>query len=681
MVIFHETNLDKQGIQVPGSKTPGATATIRNSKFPDGTIDLCREAPHCKTVYDIFQHSVAKYGDLDLLGTRSYDPSTKKYGKYTWQSYSAIDKRIDAFGSGLLHIYEKVLGNTELKRWSLGIWAQSCPEWFISDLTCVYFSLISVPLYETLGPDAVEYVCNHAEIKVAVCSAKHIPKLLKSSENLPFLQAVISMEPLTDSTIRALGAEKGIKIFEFSELEALGRAFPRQHTPPKPADINTICYTSGTTGMPKGAMLTHANFVAAVAGAREALKLTPDDTLMSYLPLAHIMGRFTDTMTVFGGAKIGYFHGDTLALLDDAVELKPTYFPAVPRLLNRIYAKVASVTIQAPGPLGAISRHAVNEKIANLEAGKGFHHELWDPLLFNHVRELLGGRVQAILTGSAPIAKEVLNFLRVAFACVVLEGYGSTESMATVSVTNCAEYIPGHVGGPRPHVEVRLADVPEMNYLSTDKPFPRGEIQTRGGGTFIGYYKDEEKTKEALLPGGWLASGDIGYIDDRGCITIVDRKKNIFKLAQGEYVAPEKVENSLTARCKLVMQIFVHGESLESSLVAVAVPDPETFIPWANALTNSQIKINDKNGLINYCKDPIIAKAYLRELENAGRAGGLNGFELPKMVYLSAEPFSVESGVLTPTAKLRRPQAKEFFQPQIAAMYDELRGTQPVAKL
>ncbi|KAF9109999.1 hypothetical protein BGX27_006895 [Mortierella sp. AM989] len=681
MVKFFEIDLNKQSVEIPGTQVPGATGIYRNTKFTDGYIDHCREAPHLKTVYDLFQYACEKYPDCELLGQRTYDPSTEKYGSYTWQTYKQVDARINVFGSGVIHVYDKILGNTDLRRWSIGIWAQSRPEWFITDMICSFYSLVSVPLYETLGPDAVEYVCNHAEVKIVVCSVNQIPKLLNSADKLPYLQAIVSMDPLDGTNLRVLGEGKGIKIFDFSEIEAFGREFPRKHTPPQESDVNTICYTSGTTGQPKGAMLTHRNFIAAVGGVREAIHLTTEDIMFSYLPLAHIMGRFADTMTVFSGAKVGYFHGDMLALLDDAMELKPTYFPAVPRLLNRIYAKVAASTIQAPGPLGAISRHAVAEKIANLEAGKGFRHELWDPLLFDHFKKILGGRVQAILTGSAPISKEVLSFLRVAFSCVVLEGYGATESMATVSVTSCTEYIPGHVGGPRPSVELRLVDVPEMKYLTTDKPYPRGEIQTRGANTFIGYHKDEKNTKEALQPGGWLASGDIGYINERGCLVIIDRKKNIFKLAQGEYVAPEKIENTLTAHCKLIMQIFIHGDSLESSLVTVVVPDPDVFLPFANTITKSQIAPSDKSGLVKLCNDPKVIDAFLKELEVAGRTGGLHGFELPKRVHLTFDAFSVENGVLTPTSKLRRPQAKEYFQEKIDAMYADIHSIQPVARL
>jgi len=182
-------------------------------------------------------------------------------------------------------------------------------------------------------------------------------------------------------------------------------------------------------------MLTHKNFIAAVSTNVESVTMGPEDTIISFLPLAHIMGRFIDSFSMYAGSRVGYFRGDILTLLDDMVELKPTFFPAVPRLLNKIYAKLVAATIEAPGLVGALARKGVAVKLANLEAGKGVHHALWDRLLFNKVKMALGGNVKSIVTGSAPIAKEVLNFLRIAFGCVFLEGYGATESMGTAMLT------------------------------------------------------------------------------------------------------------------------------------------------------------------------------------------------------------------------------------------------------
>ncbi|KAG0246527.1 hypothetical protein BGX31_001398 [Mortierella sp. GBA43] len=681
MPTFKAFDLNTQSAEVPGTRSPGATGHYRQLGYVDGLVDHVRAHPEIKTLYDLFQHPLGRFADRDFLGHRPYDPITKKYGGYTWQTYAQIDKRVNAFGSGLMYVNDHVIRSTQASRWTLGIWSQGRPEWFISEMSCNYYNLISVALYPTLGADAIEYVCNHAEIPIVVCSAS----LLKDANKIPQLKVVISMDSLQDTKgkdLRALGAEKGIKVYDFDEIEALGRKHPRKHTPPQKEELATICYTSGTTGQPKGVMLTHGNFVASVGSGREAVVLGADDVIMSYLPLAHIMGRMIDTYGMFGGAKIGYFRGDITLLMEDVVELKPTYFPTVPRLLNRLYARLAAATIEAPGAVGEVSRRALAEKLANLEAGKGVHHPHWDKVVFEKLRNALGGRVQVMLTGSAPISKEVMNFLRVALSCEVMEGYGSTESLGTGTVTLSNEYIAGHVGTPRSGVELRLVDVPEMNYLATDQPYPRGEIQLRGPAVFTGYYKDEEKTKEALDSDGWLATGDIGFVDHRGCLTIVDRKKNIFKLSQGEYVAPEKIENILTGRCNLIMQIYIHGDSLESSLVAIVVPDPETFLSFANGISGGKsVMPGDREGIAQLCANPRVRAAYVKQLEAAGKAGGLRGFELAKRVHLTLDMFSVENNLVTPTGKVRRPNVRDYFKEHIRVLYDEIHRETPTSKL
>ncbi|KAF9390089.1 hypothetical protein CPB97_009986 [Podila verticillata] len=692
MPTFKHYNLEKQSVEVPGTRTPGATGHYRHVGFADSLVTNIREAPQLKTLYEIWQNSVTKYGDNDFLGHRPYNTVAQTYGGYTWETYKQVNQRVSAFGSGVMHLNEVLLGNKQLNRWSLGIWSHGRPEWFISEMACNTYNLVSVALYDTLGPDAVEYIVNHADVQIVVASANHIASLLENAEKLPGLKAIISMDSLHDTVpvpgatsasqvLRAWGNQKGIKVFDFHEIESLGAEFPRKHIPPQNHEVASLCYTSGTTGQPKGAMLTHQNFVATIATNREGMNLSEADVLISFLPLAHIMGRVVDACCMYGGAKIGYFRGDILLLLEDVAELRPTFFPAVPRLLNRIYAKLVASTIEAPGLVGALARRGVAAKMANLAAGKGVNHALWDRLLFNKVKMALGGRVQVILTGSAPIAKEVLSFLRIAFGCVVLEGYGSTEGMATATITMADEYIPGHIGCPRAGCELKLVDVPEMNYRVTDQPYPRGEIWIRGDTVFKGYYKDEKNTAETIDAEGWLATGDIGFVDNRGCFTIVDRKKNIFKLAQGEYIAPEKIENVLGARCNLIQQIFIGGNSLESTLVAVAVPEPETFLPFANAIVGTQVAMGDLEGLAKLCTEPKIKAAYLKELEKAGKAGALRGFEFPKRVHLTTDAFSVDNGMMTPTFKVRRPQVAEYFAEQIKAMYEDINSTTPVAKL
>ncbi|KAK3817723.1 MAG: hypothetical protein J3Q66DRAFT_340901 [Benniella sp.] len=636
MPVFNTFDLERQSVEMSGTRTPGATGHYRHAAFADKLVDHIRDAPHVKTLYDIFQHSLSEYSERDFLGHRPYDSVTQTYVGYTWQIFAQTNQRINAFGSGIMHLNDHVLGSMQLTRWTLGIWAQGR----LSEMSCNFYNLISVALYDTLGADSIEYVCNHAEIRMVVCSG--IQSLLENRDKMPQLKVVISMDPLRDNV-------------PVAELRAWG------------AKVRIICYTSGTTGDPKGAMSTHRNFVASIGTTREGVRLSPDDVMIGYLPLAHIMGRVLDTHAMLGGSRIGYFRGDINLLMEDINELKPTYFPTVPRLLNRIYAKIVAATIEAPGAVGEVSRRAVAEKLANLEAGKGVHHPHWDKVALEKIRNTLGGRVQVLLTGSAPISKEVLSFLRIAFSCVVAEGYGSTESMACTSVTMADEYIPGHGGSPRAGVEIKLVDVPEMNYFSNDKPYPRGEIQVRSADVFKGYYKDGEKTRETVDPEGWLATGDIGFMDHR--------------LAQGEYIAPEKIENVLTARCNLIMQIYIHGDSLESTLVAVSIPDPETFLLFANVIAGTQVKPGDGKGLLGLCQDTKVRAAYLKELGIAGKAGGLKGFELAKRVHLMLDVFSVDNNMVTPTGKVRRPQVRDYFKEPIRVMYDEIHHDVPAARL
>lgn len=208
------------------------------------------------------------------------------------------------------------------------------------------------------------------------------------------------------------------------------------------------------------------------------------------------------------------------------------------------------------------------------------HHTLFDFLVFKKVRERLGGRIRALVTGGAPLATEVIEFLRIAFSCDVFEGYGQTETCAAGTITAPGDYSLGHVGPPFPCCEVKLIDVAEMSYLTSDKPFPRGEICFRGHNVFRQYYKDPQKTKETVDANGWCHTGDIGMFDAQGRTRIIDRKKNIFKLAQGEYISPERIEN-IYANNEFVAQAFVYGDSLQATLVAIIVPDEEVLMKFA----------------------------------------------------------------------------------------------------
>lgn len=254
--------------------------------------------------------------------------------------------------------------------------------------------------------------------------------------------------------------------------------------------------------------MTHKNFVAGISAFRLLDKHQKfhfpgaTDTHISYLPLAHVFERLCQGIMIAGAARIGYYQGDTLKLLDDVAVLKPTIFVSVPRLFNRIYDKVLA-GVKAKGGLAAfLFNRAYQAKKANLKRGI-VEHALWDRLVFGAIRARLGGKVKHIVSGSAPIAPDVMDFLRICFSADVYEGYGQTEQAAGLTFSYKGDLTPGQVGPPQVCVEVKLKDIPSMNYTSQDKPFPRGEIMLRGHSVFQGYYNAPKQTAETLDDDGW----------------------------------------------------------------------------------------------------------------------------------------------------------------------------------
>jgi len=669
-------DLNHQSIEVPNSRKPGQTGIYR-SAIAGG--ELVTNPPHSnvRTLYENLQNSFKLYGKCPYLGTRYYDQKSKKWSSYVYQSYSEVAARASNFGSGLQNVYQKMNESNPNKANAchVGLYSVNRAEWVIADQGCVCYSNITVALYDTLGPDTVHFILNHAEIPIVVASKDRISNLLqvKSKTPNPYLQVIISMDDLdyskeTDQLLKSWAKDKGIELLSFKEVEKMGELHPIPHRPPKPDEVATICYTSGTTGNPKGAMISHRNLLMHITTFQLLqVNASPSDIHISYLPLAHIFERALTAALMSAGTQVGFYRGDVLLLVEDIVCLKPTVFISVPRLYNRIYSKIVASTVNAPGIISFLFRRAFAEKRSRLLSGNGFHHPTYDRLLFSKIRAVLGGRIRIMISGSAPLDKEIMTFLKVAFSCEFLEGYGQTENAATCTIQIPGEYLAGSVGAPVPAAEIKLVDVPDMNYFATDKPFPRGEIWSRGPGTFLGYWKDPEKTKETIDPEGWLQTGDIGLINERGQLVIIDRKKNLLKLSQGEYVAPEKIENCYL-KTPLLAQIFVHGESLKNELVAIVVPNPDTFNPWLQT-------IGYHGSFENACRDPGVTAKLLKEMDRSAKKAKLLGFEIVKGIYLYPKQFGVEDDLITPTFKLKRPQLRKYFQKEISNMYQQIESS------
>uniref|UniRef100_A0A804NYX3 Long-chain-fatty-acid--CoA ligase n=1 Tax=Zea mays TaxID=4577 RepID=A0A804NYX3_MAIZE len=470
-----------------------------------------------------------------------------------------------------------------------------------------------------------------------------------------------------DSNMPSAPATTECKIMTYNRLHNEGKMSPQTFRPPKPEDIATICYTSGTTGTPKGAVLSHENLIANVAGSSLGIKFYPSDVYISYLPLAHIYERANQVALLHYGVAIGFYQGDNLKLMDDLAVLRPTIFASVPRLYNKIYAAITNAVKESGGLRERLYHTAYNAKRHAMINGRN-PSPMWDKLVFNKIKARLGGRMRLMTSGASPLSPDVMEFLRICFG-EVLEGYGMTETSCVISTMNIGDRSIGHVGSPNPSCEVKLVDVPEMNYTSEDQPYPRGEICVRGPIIFCGYYKDEVQTREVIDEDGWLHTGDIGLWLPGGRLKIIDRKKNIFKLAQGEYIAPEKIEN-VYAKCKFIAQCFIYGDSFNSSLVAIVAVEPDVLKAWA---ASEGIQYEDLRQL---CADPRATAAVLADMDSIAKEAQLRGFEFAKAVTLVAEPFTLDNGLLTPTFKVKRPQAKAYFAKEISDMYARLLETE-----
>ncbi|TNN84805.1 Long-chain-fatty-acid--CoA ligase 5 [Liparis tanakae] len=558
------------------------------------------------TLYEVFQRGLRVSGNGPCLGFR------KPGRPYQWLKYKQVSDRAQHLGSGLLHKGLKPNADT-----LIGIFAQNRPE------ACYTYSMVAVPLYDTLGPEALVFIIDRAEISTVLCdNQSKAETLLQNREKgqTPVLKIIVIMDPF-DSALAERGTDCGVEVVSLQDVEALGQSNLQQPI---------VCIVPCT-----------------------------QDVSISFLPLAHMFERVVQTVMYGAGGKVGFFQGDIRLLPDDMKTLQPTVFPVVPRLLNRVYDKVQS---GAKTPFKKwLLNFAVQRKFAEVKEGIIRNDSLWDKLIFHKVQESLGGRVRVMVTGAAPISPPVLNFLRASLGCQIFEAYGQTECTAGCTFTMPGDATSGHVGVPMPCNVVKLVDVEEMNYFASNG---EGEVWIKGRNVFKGYLKDPKKTAEALDEDGWLHTGDIGKWLPSGVLKIIDRKKNIFKLAQGEYIAPEKIEN-VYGRSAPVAQVFVHGESLQACLIAIVVPDHEVLLGLAKTL-------GCQDSFEELCKNTEMKKAILSDMTKLGKEAGLKSFEQVKDVYLHPELFTIENGLLTPTLKAKRAELKALFQPQIDRLYASL---------
>ncbi|KAK4053286.1 medium-chain fatty acid-CoA ligase faa2 [Microbotryomycetes sp. JL221] len=678
-----EVDLSKQGIPVPGTGRKGETPIYKSAAFYNANL-----TEHgVTTAYHGFELGLKHNPEAPCMGSRPWDSAKGDWSTtFEWMTYNQVAERRTNLGAGVMKLAQDgVLGQGVTDHFVIGVWCTNRPEWQLVNQGAAAYSNTLVSLYDTLGPNVVEYCINHSQTRIVFAAATHIPKLLKLAKQIPSVKAIVCVESWdsiaakatrphssAEQTFKEWGASQDVAVYDITEIEDLGAKNPLPHQPPTPQDMGMICYTSGTTGNPKGAVLRHSALAAAAIATLHGGSMSVGEIYFSYLPLSHIYERFCEDSCLTAGVAIGYSCGDNLRLLEDMQLLGPTIFASVPRVLNRIYQALKAATIDAPGLKGKLARKAFADKLSNLRENGSHTHAFWDRIIFNKVKKAVGGRLKWISSGSAPINPDVLDFLKVAFSCSVTEGYGQTENCGTCVV--CLEHDNkpnGTVGPPRAGVELKLVDVPDMEYFTTDKPYPRGEIMARGAMVISEYLHEPEKTKETVTEDGWLHTGDIGLIDEAGRLKIIDRIKNLVKLSQGEYVALEKVEN-VYGLCPLIAQIYIHGDSLRDHVVAIVVPDPATFAPFASRVLGQQIPATDVSALLNASRDKRVINALAKELEPYARDARLLKYEaIGQDIYLHLDPFTSENDLLTPTFKTKRNVAAKVFKDQIRQLYEQ----------
>ncbi|CAI0406053.1 unnamed protein product [Linum tenue] len=653
--------------------------------------------PDISTAWDLFSVSVKKYPDSKMLGWREF--VNGKYGGYQWKTYKQANEEVLRIGSAL-----RASGAEPGCR--VGVYGANCPEWTVamevmcgaamkSDSTLllsfflsffhmniigsdmsfeivtrlvlptvwsVYLSmilLIRLIMYAkwgvSAGPNAVNFIIDHAEVDFVFVQDKKVNELLNPSCNAAGrLKAVVCFTSLTNEH-KEKAAELGTKPYSWQEFLVMGKENPTEIVPPQPFNICTIMYTSGTSGDPKGVVLTHetvANFVRGMDLFMEQFedKMTVDDVYLSFLPLAHILDRMIEEYFFSKGASVGYYHGDLNALRDDLMELKPTFLAGVPRVFEKIHEGMQEFLLH---------------KLAWMNMGykQKYSSPLADLLAFRKVKAKLGGRLRLIVSGGAPLSSEVEEFLRVTCCAFVVQGYGLTETCGPATLGFPDEMcMMGAVGAPAVYNEIRLEEVPDMGYNPLGEP-PCGEICVKGKTMFAGYYKNPQLTTESIQD-GWFHTGDIGQILPNGVIKVIDRKKNLIKLSQGEYIALEHLEN-VFGITPIVDDIWVYGDSFKPMLVAVVVLHEENAMKWANA--NGY-----KGSFLEICCLEQLRQHVLLELKSTGERNKLRGFEYIKGVILEAKPFDIEKDLVTATLKKKRNKLLKYYQAEIDGLYQKL---------
>ncbi|MDH4271739.1 MAG: long-chain fatty acid--CoA ligase [Candidatus Aminicenantes bacterium] len=568
----------------------------------------------------------------------------KKDGRYLSLSTAEVRREVERIALGLKDLGVGP-GNKVI------LLAENSPWWVMTDYAILSIGAITVPIYPSLVPDQIKYIINDSDSKVVIVSDEKLwDKVAAIRRALPGVGHFVSFE-----------ARPADSVLPLDDLEAEGeksrradpRLFEETARSVKPDDLASIIYTSGTTGIPKGVMLTHANFASNVETLATIIPFGYQDTDLSFLPLSHVLERLVTFAFMSRGVSMAYAESvETVA--DNLLEVKPTIMVSVPRLFEKIYAKVmdsvlAGSTLKKKiffwalkvGKEWGEKRLQRQPVPASLEQRRKIAHKL----VFSKILEKTGGRVRFFVSGGAPLAKDIAEFFY-ALGIVVLEGYGLTESSPVIAANTFDHLKFGTVGQPIPGVEVKIG--------------PDGEILAKGPNIMKGYYEREEETREAL-EGGWLHTGDIGHLDGEGFLIITDRKKDLIVTSGGKNVAPQPIENAVKQNPYIANAVVIGGS--RKFISALIVPNFEKVEDYAQ---KNGIRYVNRRDL---AQNEAIVRFLLEEVDRS--TPGLAPYEKVKKIALLERDFEIGEDEITPTLKVKRNVIEQKYRELIDSLYRE----------
>jgi len=589
-----------------------------------------------ETLSQLFLNTVRTYVKDALL-------LVKKDGRYTPISTQEFGRRVEHLSLGLAD-----LGLAPGDK--LVILSENRPEWTMTDFAVLSAGAITVPIYTSLTPEQIKYIINDSDAKIVVCSNRDLwLKIEAVRHELPSVHHFVLID------------EEGPRgVVSLAEVTGRGKVlaaadptlFEKRALAVRPDDLASIIYTSGTTGVPKGVMLTHANFVSNAKALDAVTDFSAKDTILSFLPLSHVLERMTTFSFLYKGATIAYAESiETVG--ENLLEVRPTIMISVPRLFDKIYAKVMdNVLAQSAAKrkiffwaLGVGKKHgALRIRHRPIPRGLDLQYKLASKLIFSKIVEKTGGRVHFFVSGGAPLSGDVAEFFY-AIGITILEGYGLTETSPVLTCNTFDKMKFGAVGPPVPGVEIKIA--------------PDGEILAKGPNVMKGYYKKPQETREAF-EGGWFHTGDIGHFDEEGFLLITDRKKDILITAGGKNVAPQPIENALKTNPYIQTAVVVGGG--RKFISALVVPDFDKLEAHARA---QGIPFGSRRELVE--KEEI--RAFILAEVNRSTPH-LASYERIKKVILLERDFNTDTE-LTPSLKVKRHIVEKAFKDKIDTLYRE----------